>query len=59
MEGLSVREIECHMDMEMFLDGSAGWEVGSPHHPVILHKMLQHAAEQGQKEAEHMICQGC
>ena len=32
-EGLSVREMECHMNVEMFLDGYVGWEVGSPHHP--------------------------
>ena len=53
--GLSVREVECHMDVEMLPEGQAGWEVDSSHHPIILHKMFQHAAEQGQKEAEHMI----
>ena len=58
-EGLSVREMECHIDVEMFLDGHAGWKVGIPHHPIILHKMFQHAAEQGQKEVECMICWGC
>ena len=31
----------------------------SPHCPVILHEMFQHAVEQGQKEAEHLICWGC
>ena len=46
------------MNVEMFLEGHAGWEVDSPHHPIILHEMFQHATEQGQKEAEHMICQG-
>ena len=46
------------MDVEMFLDGQAGLEVDSPHHPVILHEMFQHAAEQGQKEAECMIHHG-
>ena len=59
MEGLSVREMEQHMDIEMFIDGYAGWEVGSPHCPIILHEMFQHATEQGQNEAECMICQGC
>ena len=43
------------MNVEMFLDGHAGWKVGSPHHPVILHEMFQHAMEQGQKEVECMI----
>ena len=57
-EGLSIREMECHMDVHMFLDGYAGWEVGSPHCPIIFHKMFHHTAEQGQKEAEHMICWG-
>ena len=57
-EGLSVREMEYHMDVEMFLEGHGGWEVGRPHCPVILHEMFQHATEQGQKKAEHMICWG-
>ena len=47
--------MECHMTVEMFLEGHAGWEVGSPHCPVILHKMFQHTVEQWQKEAECMI----
>ena len=36
-EGLSVREVECHMDVEMFLEGQAGWEGDSlplPSHPA-------------------------
>ena len=57
-EGLSVQEVECHMDVEVFLEGQAGWEVDSPHHPIILHEMFQHTTEQGWKEEEHMICQG-
>ena len=35
-----------------------GDKQNSPHHPIILHKMFQHATEQGQKEGESMICQG-
>ena len=50
-EGLSVREVECHMDVEIFLEVQAGWEVDSLHCPNILHEMFQHSAEQGQKEA--------
>ena len=46
------------MDVDMFLDGYAGWEVGSPHCPVILHEMFQYTAGQGQKEVEWMICWG-
>ena len=59
MEGLSIREMEHHMDVNMFLDRYIRWEVGSPHHSVILHEMFLHAAKQGQKEAEQMICWGC
>ena len=29
-----------------------------PHHLMMLHKMFQHVSEQGQKEAECMVCQG-
>ena len=47
------------MDVELFMKGQARWEVDSPHHLVMLHKMFQHASEQGQKEAECMICWGC
>ena len=56
--GLSVMEMECHMDVDMFLDRYAGWEVGSPHCPVILHERFQYTADQGQKEVEWMICWG-
>ena len=55
-EGLLVREVEHHMDVEMFLEGQARWEVDSPHCNIILCEMFQHAVEQGQKEVEHMIC---
>ena len=36
-----------------------GGGLGTPHQSIILHKMFLHAAERGQKEAEHMFCQGC
>ena len=58
-EGLSVQETECLMDVELFLEGQARWEMDSPHCLVILLKMFQHALEQGQKEAECLICWGC
>ena len=51
-EGLSIREMEHHMDVDMFLDRYIRWEVGSPHDSIILHEMFLYAAEQGQKEAE-------
>ena len=46
------------MDVELFLEWQARWEVDSPHCLVILHEMFQHALEQGWKEAECMVCQG-
>ena len=46
------------MDVELFLEGQARWEVNSPHCLMMLHEMFQHASEKGQKEAEHMVCQG-
>ena len=46
------------MDVKLFLEGQAKWEMDSPHHLMMLHKMFQHASEQGQKEAERMVCQG-
>ena len=54
--GLSVREAEQRIDTELFLDEYPKWELGAPHQSVILHKMFLHAAEQGQKEAERLIC---
>ena len=57
-EGLSVQEAEHLVDFELFLEGQARWEEDSPHHLVILYEMFQHASEQGQKEAECMICRG-
>ena len=44
------------MDVELFLEGQARWEADSPHCLMILHEMFQHTLEQGQKEAEHMVC---
>ena len=58
-DGLLVWETEWLMDIELFLEGQARWEADSPHHLVILHEMFQHASEQEQKEAEHMVCWGC
>ena len=44
------------MDVEMFLEGQARWEVDSPHCHIILREIFQDAVEQGQKEAECMTC---
>ena len=58
-DGLSVWETEQLMDVELFLEGQARWKADSPHHLMMLQEMLLHALEQGQKEAECMVCQGC
>ena len=47
------------MDVELFLEGQAQWEEDSPHCLAIMHEMFQHAAAEGQKEAEQIVCQGC
>ena len=47
------------MDVELFLEGQAQWEEDSPHCLAIMHEMFQHAAAEGQKEVEWIVCQGC
>ena len=54
-----VREMEWLMNVELFLEGQAQWEEDSPHLLVIMHEIFQHAAAEGQKEAEQIVCQGC
>ena len=53
-----VREMERIRDVELFLRIQHRWAEDSPHHVVILHKMFQHVATEGQ-EAEWIVCQGC
>ena len=45
--------------MELFLGLQDDWAEDSPHYLVILYEMFQHAAIEGQKEAEQIVCQGC
>ena len=47
------------MDVELFLEGQTKWEEDSPHHLAMLYEMFKHAADEGQKEVEHIVCQGC
>ena len=47
------------MDVELFLDLQRNWPEDSPHCLVILYKMFWHAANEGWKEAERTVCQGC
>ena len=58
-EGLSFREAEQVVEMELFLDKYPPWNMGSPHRSVILHEMFLHTTSQGRKEAECMCCWGC
>ena len=58
-EGLSIKEAECHLDMELFLDEYTQWDVSGWHYPFILQKLFVQAAESGWKEAERLICCGC
>ena len=58
-DGLSIREMEWHMDGDMFLDEYPHWEAGRLHCNLILQEMFLQAAHSGWKEAEQMICQGC
>ena len=59
VEWRSVREMERIMDVELFLGIQGQWAEDSPHCMAIIHEMFQHAATEGQKEAEQIICQGC
>ena len=57
-EDLSVSEAERVMDVELFLEGQAKWEVDSPHCLMMLYEMFHHTTDQGQKEAEQEVCWG-
>ena len=57
-EGLSFREAERVVEIDLFLDEYPQWNIGSPHQSVILHEMFLHAASRGWKEVECMCCWG-
>ena len=42
-EGISFRELEQMVDLELFLDEYPWWGLGTPHWSVVLHKMFLHA----------------
>ena len=48
-EGLSYREAERVVESDLFLDEYPQWDLGSPHHLVILHEMFLHAESQDRK----------
>ena len=54
-----VWELEQAMDVELFMELQSNWPEDSPYHLMILHKMFWHAANEGWKEVEWTICQGC
>ena len=54
-----VHKLERVMDVDLFLEAQSKWAEGSPHCLVILHEMFLHAASEGQKEAEQVVCHGC
>ena len=56
---ISIREVECQIDVRLFLDEYPWWELGTPHQSIILHEMFLHTTERGQKKAEHMVCWDC
>ena len=57
-EGLLLWEAKRVMDVELFLEGQAKWEADSPHHLMMLYEMFHHTTDEGQKEAEQMVCRG-
>ena len=57
-EGISFREAQCIVELDLFLDEYPWWDLGTLHWPVILHKMFLHATARGWKEAECMCRRG-
>ena len=43
------------MDVELFLEGQTRWKEDSPHLLAMLYEMFKHAADEGWKEAEHIV----
>ena len=58
VEQRPVHELERVMDVDLFLELWGKWAEDSPQHLVILHEMFCHAASEGQKEVEQIVCQG-
>ena len=42
-KGISYRESERMVDLELFLDEYPRWGLGTPHQLVVLHEMFLHA----------------
>ena len=58
VEQRPVHELDRVMDMDLFLEMQSKWAQDSPHCLVLLHEMFCHAASEGQKEAEWIVCWG-
>ena len=58
VEWRPVHVLERAMDVDLYLEMQGKWAKDSPHHLVILQEMFCHAASEGWKEAEQIICQG-
>ena len=56
---LSIWEMECCLDAELFLNEYPRWDVRGLHCPFIFQQMFIHAAESWQKEAERLIHHSC
>ena len=57
-ERTPVYKLERAMDVNLFLEAQNQWAEDSPHCLVILYEMFWHAAIEGQKEVEWIVCQG-
>ena len=53
--GLSIWEVDQHLNDKLFLEKYPRWEIGRPHWSVILHEMFLHTTEQGLKEAKRFV----
>ena len=56
--GVSIREAECQLDADLFLDEYPRWDIEGPYHPVIQHSNFLHATGEVWKEAERFIHPG-
>ena len=58
VERRPVHELERAIDVDLFLEIQNNWAEDSPHRLVILHEMFCHAASEGWKEVEWIVCWG-
>ena len=51
-----MQEMERAVDVDLFLEAQEQWAKDSPHWLIILHEMFLHAAYEGWKEVEQVVC---